>query len=238
MSAIQIFQFDTTTVRTLQQDGAEPLFVAKDVALALGYANPADAIITHCRRRSYLGPVPLALPDQQNQHLIGLHSETVLIPESDVYRLVMRSQLESAERFQDWVVEEVLPTLRKTGRYEVNKPIKKIDALVEMVLGMQAQERRIEQLELEQAKTAQAVVEMLGGEDYSTAKGYARTHKLSADRSFLQAVGVRATQLCKLHGLNVSKVNDEVWGQVNSYPRDILATAFDEMQAAARVLRN
>jgi prophage antirepressor-like protein len=122
MSAIQIFQFDTASVRTLPQAGAEPLFVAKDVALALGYANPADAIITHCRRRSYLGPVPLALPDQQNQHLIGLHSETVLIPESDVYLLVMRSQLESAERFQDWVVEEVLPTLRKTGRYEVSRP--------------------------------------------------------------------------------------------------------------------
>lgn len=50
-----------------------------------------------------------------------------LIRESDVYRLVMRSKLESAERFQDWVVEEVLPTIRATGSYSLKTPAEEFD---------------------------------------------------------------------------------------------------------------
>jgi len=94
-------------IRTVTEDG-KPLFCAKDVATALGYARSRDAVSDHCK-----GGVVLPLPSA------GGIQDTVFIPESDVYRLVMRSKLPDAERFQDWVVEEVLPTIRKTGRFEV-----------------------------------------------------------------------------------------------------------------------
>lgn len=45
----------------------------------------------------------------------------IFIPESDLYRLIMRSQLESAEKFEEWVTAEVLPSIRKTGKYEVDQ---------------------------------------------------------------------------------------------------------------------
>lgn len=107
MSEMQIFEkAEFGKVRVVERDG-QPWFVASDVAKALGYERPNDAVNAHCKKInkfSYGNSAQGAVPYN-------------IIPESDVYRLVMRSNLPSAERFQDWVVEDVLPTLRKTGFY-------------------------------------------------------------------------------------------------------------------------
>lgn len=106
MSEIIIFTHEAFgDVRTLRIDG-KPYFAGKDVAVALGYKNSRDAIGTHCK-----GVVKRDSPTSS-----GIQ-EISFIPESDVYRLVMRSKLPAAETFQDWVCEEVLPTLRATGSY-------------------------------------------------------------------------------------------------------------------------
>lgn len=118
MSTIIPFSFESKQIRVLTTEVGEPLFVAKDVAKTLGYANQADAIRTHCRHGKYLKETAIAVSYQQNHGLAyGLHGESILVPESDVYRLTMRSTLASAERFQDWGCEEVLPSIRKTGGY-------------------------------------------------------------------------------------------------------------------------
>lgn len=111
------FQFDTSiAIRTVTNDG-DVLFVARDVAVALGYADTSQAIRDNCKRAKSLKDMdPSAGLVHANQALT-LDPKTKLIPESDVYRLVMRSKLPSAERFQDWVMDEVLPALRQTGRY-------------------------------------------------------------------------------------------------------------------------
>ena len=85
-------------------------FVAKDVAECLGFTHPQSAIIDHCNHAKVLkgGETPLLTSSPR-----GIN----IIPESDVYRLVMRSKLPAAEQFQTWVCEEVLPTIRKTGGY-------------------------------------------------------------------------------------------------------------------------
>ena len=95
-------------VRTLEENGAV-LFCATDVAKALGYVKPQDAVSKHCRCPAKRGvPHPQA-PDK----LI----EMSFIPESDLYRLVFSSKLPAAEKFTDWVTGEVLPTIRKSGGY-------------------------------------------------------------------------------------------------------------------------
>lgn len=76
------------------------------MAEKLGYVDTTQAIRKHCK-----GGVETTLPTAG-----GMQTMKV-IPESDVYRLVMRSKLEEAEKFQDWVVEEVLPSIRKRGMY-------------------------------------------------------------------------------------------------------------------------
>lgn len=105
-----VFQFDNFQVRTIVVNG-EPWFVAKDVADALGYTNPQKAVRDHCRRNTPVSGV---------NESFTLDPQTVVIPEGDIYRLISKSQLPSAERFESWVFDEVLPTIRKTGSYQVN----------------------------------------------------------------------------------------------------------------------
>lgn len=104
---VQLFNFEKAAVRVVTVDG-EPWFVARDVAGVLGYVRARDAVADHCK-----GAVKRRLLTA------GGMQETTLIPERDLYRLVMKSQLPSAERFEEWVVGDVLPSIRKTGSYGV-----------------------------------------------------------------------------------------------------------------------
>ena len=112
---LQVFNHEQFgDVRIIEEDG-RVLFCGKDVAKALGYENPRDAIRRHCR-----GVVKRdGVSKTTNQH--GVTTEQVtqmsLIPEGDVYRLITHSKLPAAERFEKWVFDEVLPTIRKTGGY-------------------------------------------------------------------------------------------------------------------------
>lgn len=118
MTNLVPFSFDSHEIRILTDDNGEPLFVAKDVAIALGYDNPQQAVRLHCKKSKSLkelGCYPVA---PHNNQPLALDPQIKLIPESDVYRLTLKSTLESAEQFQDWLCEEVIPSIRKTGRYE------------------------------------------------------------------------------------------------------------------------
>jgi anti-repressor protein len=99
------FSFGDAPIRAMLIDG-EPHFVARDVAAALGYAAPDKAVRDHCK-----GATDSVAPTAGGMQRVRV------IPERDVYRLVMRSKLPSAERFEEWVVGEVLPRIRKTGSY-------------------------------------------------------------------------------------------------------------------------
>lgn len=89
----------------------EPLFCATDIAKSLGYANPAKAIIDHCK-----GVTVLETPTG------GGIQPVKFITESEVYRLIFKSNAPNAEEFTDWVTSEVLPSIRKTGGYIVSTP--------------------------------------------------------------------------------------------------------------------
>lgn len=117
------FSFDQSiSIRTVIIDH-EPWFVAKDVAAALGYAEPHKAVARHCKRaKSLIDMDGTFHPVQQNQLLTQLDRKTKLIPEPDVYRLISNSQLPSAERFETWIFEEVLPSIRKSGGYQLPAP--------------------------------------------------------------------------------------------------------------------
>ena len=111
MNYLQAFQFGAAKVRTLVKNG-EPWFVGRDVAETLGYANPQKAVRDHCR---------YAIPVGVNESFT-LDPQTVIISEGDMYRLVIKSALPSAAEFEKWVMDEVLPAIRKTGSYDVKTP--------------------------------------------------------------------------------------------------------------------
>lgn len=113
--AVQIFSNpEYGDVRIVDSNG-EPLFVGRDVATALGYSNPNDALAKHVPDK-YKRVSRIATP--------GGEQNMTLINEAGFYKLVMRSKLPNAEKFSDWVCEEVLPSIRKTGLYiNPNAPI-------------------------------------------------------------------------------------------------------------------
>ena len=94
-------------VRTIV-DGDKILFCASDVAKALGYRNYNDAVNKHCR-----AIVKCDTP------ISGKIQAINFIPEGDIYRLIIRSKLPTAEKFESWVFDEVLPSIRKTGSYAI-----------------------------------------------------------------------------------------------------------------------
>jgi anti-repressor protein len=102
------FNFDGAAIRAFPLDG-DPWFVGKDVAGALGYTNPQKALRDHCKGARPVGVNETFTPP--------LDPQAVIIPERDVYRLIMRSKLPSAERFEELVVGEILPSIRKTGSF-------------------------------------------------------------------------------------------------------------------------
>lgn len=100
------FKFDNHRVRALIDGAGNPLFVARDVCAVLGYANTSKAVADHCR----------AVTKRDIPTASGTQAFLVLY-ERDVYRLIMRSKLPAAEAFEEWVVADVLPQIRRTGVY-------------------------------------------------------------------------------------------------------------------------
>lgn len=113
-NVIKIFENNEFgSLRTLTDEHGRIMFCGKDVASALGYSNTKDAIRRHCR-----WGVKHDLPHPQSP---ARTIEMVFIPEGDVYRLISHSRLPSAEKFESWIFDEVLPTIRRTGGYVANE---------------------------------------------------------------------------------------------------------------------
>lgn len=109
---VQVFTSEQFgSLRTYEENG-QILFCGKDVAKALGYKNPNKAIGDHCRGITKRYPI---------QDSLGRTQEAVFISEPDLYRLIAHSKLPTAEKFESWVFEEVLPAIRRTGGYMVAK---------------------------------------------------------------------------------------------------------------------
>lgn len=110
MNELQIFNSEEFgDIRTVTINN-EPWFVGKDVAEALGYAKPLNALSAHVEKDDSL--------KQGITDSLGREQETIFINESGLYALIFGSKLESAKRFKHWVTSEVLPAIRKTGAYQ------------------------------------------------------------------------------------------------------------------------
>lgn len=127
-------------IRTIQKDD-KVLFCGSDVARALGYARPADAISAHCKGVCVL-PTPSA----------GGVQNTKFITEGDIYRLIAHSKLPGAERFERWVFDEVLPSIRKHGAYMTEDVLEQALASPDFLIELATR------LKTEKAKNAQLTV--------------------------------------------------------------------------------
>lgn len=114
MSIPACFSFENSQVRTLGTPDL-PLFVAIDVASALGFQKPSNAVSQHVDSEDLI--------KQEITDKLGRAQTVNCVNESGLYALIFGSKLESAKRFKRWVTSEVLPAIRKTGRYEAQETI-------------------------------------------------------------------------------------------------------------------
>lgn len=143
MNNLQIFNnAKFGEIRTIDENGTV-LFCGSDIAKALGYTRPNDAISAHCRCT-----VKRRIPHPQSQ---SKQLEVSFIPEADVYRLIVHSKLPAAEQFEHWVFDEVLPTIRRNGAYMTDDTLEKAltspDFLIQ--LATKLKEEKAKRIELE-----------------------------------------------------------------------------------------
>ncbi|WP_024873120.1 phage antirepressor KilAC domain-containing protein [Tolumonas lignilytica] len=140
------FNFESKEIRVVEINN-DPWFVAKDVAVALGYTNTNDAISRHCK--GVVKRYPLMTP--------GGTQEARIISESDVLRLIVGSALPEAVQFENWVFETVLPSIRKNGGYIAGQETDDPELIMAKALQVAQNVIYRKTLELKQAKEIIAI---------------------------------------------------------------------------------
>lgn len=146
---LEVYQNEEFGAVRAIEEGNKVLFCATDVARALGYSNQRDAVGRHCK-----GVV------KRDTLTSGGTQELSFIPEGDVYRLIIRSNLPSAEKFEHWVFDDVLPSIRKHGLYAVDDVLENPDLLIKALMELKKEREEKKRLELENAVKAQQIAEM------------------------------------------------------------------------------
>lgn len=186
MNDLKIFEnSEFGEIRTVEIDG-KPYFVATDVARALGYSNPRKAVNDHCK-----GVTKCDTPTSSGVQRMSY------INEGDLYRLIMKSKLPSAEKFESWVMDEVLPTIRKTGSY--NKPMTTAEKIHLLAQGNEELNLKVDKVEAEVKELKDTMpllavdcdlitkavktkgVEVLGGKDSNSYKDRSLRSRVYAD---------------------------------------------------------
>ena len=147
MATPQIFNFEKYEVRTFLV-GDEPYFVGKDVADVLGYSNTAKAIRDH-----------VDIEDRRSERIVhpsGGTQDSVVINESGLYSLILKSKLSSAKKFKRWVTSEVLPAIRKHGGYLTQEKIEEAllnpDTIIQLAMTLKQEREKVAVLEQQVAE--------------------------------------------------------------------------------------
>lgn len=220
MGEIKLFEKEEFGKVRVVMVGNDPWFYGTDVAKALGYENPARDVQRHCKKVNKFSPTE------------SVGTPYNIIPESDVYRLVMRSNLPNAEKFQDWVVEEVLPSIRKTGQYggipDFTDPVAAARAWADAMEVKRNLEQRNEQLVntvTDLATVTTALRDALGNSiDWKsvTAIPWLREYFADASTRTCSIIGKFLAMLSEFRGYTVRDVPDSKWGSVHAYHKDMV----------------
>lgn len=152
MDEVIPFTYEGTSIRTVTTEDGTPLFCGRDVAIALGYKDTANALKQHCKGVAFHHPLETAGGTQQIR----------FITEGDLYRLVFNSKLPTAEKFEAWVVDDVLPAIRKHGGYltpdKIEEALTDPDTIIQLAQTLKREQARRRELEAQAAKDAPKVL--------------------------------------------------------------------------------
>lgn len=180
-------------IRTLEE-GESILFCGNDVASALGYKSPKDAVAAHCK-----GAV------KRRTLTVGGEQDMIFISEGDIYRLAARSKLPGADEFERWIFDEVLPSIRKTGSYR-SLPASPAEQLLAQAQLMVEQERRLKAVEEKTQATQETVQSAFSALSHPTVS---RDHWQDETRSQIR-------RMCLENGLNYQTHTAKLYEELES----------------------
>ena len=190
-------------IRTVTEDDGKVLFCGKDIAAALGYSRPHEAIKDHCK-----GAV------KRRTLTAGGEQELSFIPEGDVYRLVCNSKLPSAEKFERWVFDEVLPSIRKHGGYLTPQKVEEVllnpDTIIRLATDLKAEREKNNKLAVQNARQEQIINELKPKADYTD--DILRSRKLITITQIAKDYGMSGeTMNALLHELGIQYKQSDQW---------------------------
>ena len=187
MNELHIFKNETFgEIRTVEING-KPYFAASDIIKALGYTNPSKAVKDHCR---WVTKCYIPHPQSNNKEI-----EVNAIPEGDLYRLITHSELPSAKRFESWVFDEVLPSIRKHGLYAIDELVNNPDLAIQALTALKEEREKNHKLETEVKVKNQLIGELKPKADY-------------VDRILQNKGLVTITQIAKDYGMSGQAMNE------------------------------
>jgi prophage antirepressor-like protein len=219
---VVLFDFEDKGVRILIRQ-EEVWFVAPDVCKVLGHSNSSQAVKDNCKPE---GVSQAEMLDKMNRS-----QQVTIVNEANLYRLVMRSKVENALHFQDWVVEEILPSIRKTGKYELQKDSltamnlmrQQLDYLIEHEKQLREHKEKLENHETRLTEIEAQITTV--NKDYLSLAGYYALKKQTWGLSQVEAsqIGKQLKKASDLAGMPIIRIHDSKFGEVNGYHKDILA---------------
>ena len=207
------FNYESKEVRVIQDDNGKPWWVAFDVCEVLGLSNTTEAL------------KGLDEDEKSTLRISEGGPERNIINEPGLYSLIIRSNKPEAKKFKRWITHEVLPAIRKTGKYEIDS-LSEIDLIIRSAQALKTIEfkqiEHDERLAFLEAKSHQNS----GQTGYWTITAWCKLNNLKISLDEAMKRGREAARLSYEWGAEIGKVNDERFGVVNSYREDVLEEIF------------
>ena len=215
MSNIIPFNYESQQIRLIQDEQGEPWWIAKDVCDILELTNVAMAVKSLDDDEKGVSKV----------YTPGGEQELLTVNEPGLYTLIIRSNKPDAKKFKRWITHEVLPSIRKTGKYEIDSPseidliIKSAQALKKIELKQIDHDNRLSILEAKSHQNS-------GQTGYWTITAWCKLNNLNITLTEAMQRGRETAKLSKEWDVEIGKVRDERFGEVNSYREDLLDEIF------------
>lgn len=213
MNELQIFSNPKFgEIRTVEIN-KKPYFVGNDIAKALEYARPYEAISTHCK-----GAVTYRVPTK------GGEQGVKVIPEGDVYRLIVKASEQSksikikekAEHFESWIFDTILPSIRKNGMYATDELLDNPDLLIQVATRLKEEKEKTRALQIEVKEKEKQIDQMQPKANYYDLILHCKD--LIATTIIAKDYGMTAQAFNKLlHNLKIQYKRDGVWVLYRNY---------------------
>jgi len=202
------FNNESQQIRMVQGEHDEPWWVAKDVCQILSLEDTHKAVerLEDDEKGRKTIPTP------------GGNQEMWVVNEPGLYSLIIRSNKPEAKNFKRWITHEVLPTIRKTGRYEI-QGVSELDLIIRSAQALKNLETRVHSLEAQTHQNS-------GQTGYWTITAWCKLNNLKISLDEAMKKGREAARLSNEWAVEVGKVPDERFGFVNSYREDVLEEIF------------